>query len=74
MLWVSTLRLALRSNRWPSSENAMSKPVSMNTSVRVGEVGTWPKRKALRVSDQKFETAIRSDSFLSISAIESLMH
>jgi len=28
----------------------------------------------LRVSDQKYEAAINSDSFLSISAMDSLMH
>jgi hypothetical protein len=30
--------------------------------------------KALKVSDQKYEAAISIDSFLSISATESLMH
>ena len=46
----------------------------MTTSASVGEAGPWPKIKALKVSDQKYEAAIGIDSFLSISAMESLMH
>jgi len=53
---------------------AISRRVSISTSARVGEAGPWPNTKALRVSDQKYEAAINSDSFLSISAIDSLMH
>ena len=52
----------------------MSKPVSISTSAKVGDVGPWPNTKALRVSDQKYEAAINKDSFLSISAIDNLMH
>ena len=64
MLRVSTLR----------SEDAISKPVSMSTSARVGEAGPWPNKKALRVSDKKYEAAISSDSFLSISAMDIMIH
>jgi len=46
----------------------------MSTSTRVGEAWSWPNTKALSVSDQKYEAAISSDSFLSISAIDNLMH
>ena len=74
MLRVSTLHSALRSYRWTSSADAISKPVSMSTSTRVGEVGPWPNRKALRVSDQKYEATISSDSFLSISDKDSPIH
>jgi len=71
---VSTLELGLLSNKWLLSAVDMSKPVSMSTSARVGEAGPWPNTKALSVSDQKYEAAISSDSFLSISAIDNLMH
>ena len=74
MLRVSTLELVLLSNRWLSSAVAISRPVSIRTAARVGEVGPWPNTKALRVSDQKYEAAINRDLFLSISAIDSLMH
>ena len=74
ILWVSTLRLGLQSYRWLSSVVDMSKPVSMSISARVGEAGPWPNKKALRVSDKKYEAAISSESFLSISAMDSLMH
>ena len=74
MLRVSTLRSGLLSNRWLSSAVAISRPVSISTSTRVGEAGPWLNTKALRVSDQKCEAAINSDSFLSISAMDSLMH
>ena len=74
MLRVSTLCSALRPNSSPSSAVAMSKPVSMTTSASMGEARPWPKIKALNVSDQKYEAAISIDSFLSISAMDSLMH
>ena len=74
MLQVSTLNSALRPNNWQSSAVATSKPVSITTSASVGEARLWPKIKALKVSDQKYEAAISIDSFLSISAMESLMH
>jgi len=74
MLRVSTLELGLLSNRLLLSAVDISKPVIICTSARVGEAGPWPNTKALRVSDQKYEAAISSDSFLSISAMDSLMH
>ena len=74
ILRVSTLRSGLRSYRWLSSAVDVSKPVSMSTSAWVGEAGPWPNTKALRVPAQKYEAAINSDSFLSISAMDSLMH
>ena len=74
MLQVSTLCLALRPNSWPSSAVATSKPVSMTTSASVVEDGPWPKIKALKLSDQKYEAPISIDSFLSISAMDSLMY
>ena len=74
MLRVSTLRSGVRSYKWLSSADAISKPVSMSTSARVGEAGPWPNRKALRVSDQKYEAATNSDSFLFISAMDSLIY
>ena len=74
MLRVSTLELGLLSNKWLSSAVAISRPVSISTSARVGEAGPWPNTKALRVSDQKYEATINSDSFISISAMDSLMH
>ena len=71
---VSTLALGLVSNRWVLLAVAISKPVSISTSASVGEAGPWPNTKALSVSDQKYEAAISSDSFLSISARDNLMH
>ena len=65
---------SLRPKILPSSAVAMSKPVSMKASTSAGEAGLWPKMKALKVSDQKYEAAIIIDSFFSISAMESLMH
>jgi len=70
---VSTLALGLDSNMWLLSAVDTSKPVSISTSARVGEAGSWPKTKALSVSDHKYDAAINSDSFLSISARDSLM-
>ena len=74
MLRVSTLELGLLSNRLLLSAVDISKPVSMSTSTRVGEAGPCANTNALRVSDQKYEAAINSDSFLSISAMDSPMH
>ena len=74
MLRVSTLELGLLSNRWLLSAVDISKPVSISTSAREGEAEPWPNTKPLRVSDQKYEAAISSDSFLSVSAMDSLMH
>jgi len=71
---VSTLALGLESNRWVLLAVDISKPVSISTSASVGEAGPWPNTKALSVSDQKYEAAISSDSFLSTSARDNLMH
>jgi len=71
---VSTLALGLVSNRWLLSAVDISKPVSISTSASVGEAGPWPNTQALIVSDQMYEAAISSDSFLSISARDNLMH
>ena len=71
---VSTLALGLVSKKWVLSAEEISNPVSIATSARVGEAGPWPKTKALSVSDQKYEAAISSDSFLCISAMDNLMH
>jgi len=46
----------------------------MTTSASVGQAGPWPKIKALKEFDQKYEAAISIDSFLSISAMDNLMH
>ena len=74
MLRVSTLNSALQLNNWPSSIVAASTPVSITTSASMGEAGPWPKMKALKVSDQKYEAAISIDSFFSILATESRTH
>ena len=74
MLRVSTLNSALRLNSWPSLAVATSKPVCITTSACVGEAEPLPKIKALNVSDRKYEAAISIDSFLSISAMYSLIH
>ena len=65
-----------KTNTWGVTVSAvdMSKPVSMRTSASVEEAGPWPNTEALSVSDQKYEAAISSDSFLSISARDNLMH
>ena len=34
-------------------EDEMSKPVIITTSIKVGVVGPWPKRKQFNASDQK---------------------
>jgi len=71
---VSTLALGLVSKKWVLSAEDTSRPVSITTTASVGEAGPWPKIKALSVSDQKYDAAISSDSFLCISAIDNLMH
>jgi len=71
---VSTLALGLVSQKWVLSAEDTSRPVSITTSASVGEAGPWPKTKALSVSDQKYDAAISSDSFLCISAMDNLMH
>ena len=74
MLRVSTLYSGLWLNIPPSSTWVISKPVSITTSASVGEAVPWPKMKALKVSDQKYEAVINIDSLFSISAMESLIH
>jgi len=74
MARVSTLALGLVSKKWVLSVEDTSRPVSITTSASVGEAGLWPKTKALSVSDQKYDAAISSDSFLCISALDNLMH
>ena len=71
---VSTLALGVVSQKWVLSAEDTSRPVSITTSARVGEAGSWPKTKALSVSDQKYDAAINNDSFLCISAMDNLMH
>jgi len=71
---VSTLALGVVSKKWVLSAEDTSRPVSITTSARLGEAGPWPKTKALSMSDQKYDAAISSDSFLCISAIDNLMH
>ena len=74
MARVSTLALGLVSKKWLLSVEDISRPVSIATSASVGEAWPWPKTIALSVSDQKYDAAIKSDSFLCISAIDNLMH
>jgi len=71
---VSTFALGLVSKKWVQSVEDTSRPVSITTSASVGEAGPWPKTKALSVSDQKYDVAINSDSFLCISTMDNLMH
>jgi hypothetical protein len=44
------------------------RPVIMYTSAKVGDIGPWPKRKALAPFDQKWQAAIRRFSFLGVSS------
>jgi hypothetical protein len=40
----------------------------MYTLAKVGDIGPWPKRKALAPFDEKWQVAIRRFSFLGVSA------
>jgi hypothetical protein len=40
----------------------------MYTSAKVGDIGPWPKRKALTPFDQKWQAAIKRLPFLGVSA------
>jgi hypothetical protein len=40
----------------------------MYTSAKVGDIGPWPKRKALTPFDQKWQAAISRFSFFGVSA------
>jgi hypothetical protein len=44
------------------------RPVIMYTSAKVGDIVSWPKRKAFAPFDQKWQAAIRRFSFLGVSA------
>jgi hypothetical protein len=46
------------------TDPVISRPVIMYTSVKVGDIGPWPKRKALTPFDQKWQAAIKRLSFL----------
>ena len=52
----------------------ISRPVNKKTSAKVGVIALLANKKALRVSDQKYEAAINIDSFISIFDKERLMH
>jgi hypothetical protein len=51
-----------------------SRPVIMYTSAKVGDIGPWPKRKALTPFDQKWQAAIRRLSLLGVSARDNSKH
>jgi hypothetical protein len=53
---------------WGYTDPVISRPVIIYTSARVGDIGPWPKRKALTPFDQKWQAAIRRSSFLGVSA------
>ena len=62
-LWMSMIMLMLMQCSW------------LTCKLTLGVLqGPWPNTKALSVSDQKYKAAISSDSFLSISARDNLMH
>jgi hypothetical protein len=46
----------------------------MYTSAMAGDIGPWPKRKALTPFDQKWQAAVRRLSFLGVSARDSSKH
>jgi hypothetical protein len=52
----------------------MSRPVIIYTSARVGDIGSWPKRKVLTPFDQKWQAAIKRSSFLGVSAKDNSKH
>ena len=52
----------------------MFKPISMRTSNKVGVIGPWLNKKALRASNQKKEADISISLFLIISDKERFMH
>jgi hypothetical protein len=52
----------------------MSRSVIMYTSTRVGDIGPWPKRKALTSFDQKWQAAIKRFSFFGVSAKDNSKH
>jgi hypothetical protein len=46
----------------------ISRPVIMYTSVRVGDIGLWLKRKVLTPFDQKWQATIKRLPFFGVSA------
>jgi hypothetical protein len=46
----------------------------MYTSARVGDIGPWPKSKALTPFDQKWQAAIKRFSFFGVSAKDNSKH
>jgi hypothetical protein len=52
----------------------MSRLVIIYTSARVGDIGPWPKRKALTPFDQKWQAAIKRSSLLGVSAKDNSKH
>jgi hypothetical protein len=42
------------------TDPVMLRPVIMYTSAKVGDIGPWPKRKALTPFDQKWQAAIKA--------------
>jgi hypothetical protein len=52
----------------------ISRPVTMYTSAKVGDIGPWPKRKALTPFDQKWQAAIKRFPFLGVSARDHSKH
>jgi hypothetical protein len=52
----------------------MSRPVIMYTSAKVGDIGLWPKRKALTPFDQKWQATIKRFSFFGVSAKDNSKH
>jgi hypothetical protein len=56
---------------WGYTDPVISRSVIIYTSARVGEIGPWPKRKALTPFYQKWQVAIKRFSFLVVSAKDS---
>jgi hypothetical protein len=56
------------------TDPVISRPVIMFTSAKVGDIGPWPKRKALMPFDQKWQAAIKRLSFMGISAKDNSKH
>ena len=50
------------------------RPVNMKISVNVIVIGPWPKTKALRALDQKYDAALSSGSFLFMGDKDKVMH
>jgi hypothetical protein len=74
MFLVSTLVVSLSNRAKDRSGEEMFKPISMRTSSKVGVIGPWLNKKALRASNQKKEADISISLFLIISDKERFMH